>query len=81
MPTVDSNGVRGGEIVYASSANKAMLMPDLRGRSVRDVARTCSQLGLQMEARGEGRVLRQNPSAGSEVNTGQVVYLDFGRAQ
>jgi beta-lactam-binding protein with PASTA domain len=34
-----------------------------------------------MEARGEGRVLRQSPSAGSEVNTGQVVYLDFGRAQ
>jgi len=81
MPTVDSNGVRGGEIVYASSANKAMLMPDLRGRSVRDVARACAQLGLQIEARGEGRLLRQSPSAGSEVNTGQVVYLDFGRAQ
>jgi cell division protein FtsI (penicillin-binding protein 3) len=81
MPTVDSNGVRGGEIVYASSANKAILMPDLRGRSVRDVARACAQLGLQIEARGEGRLLRQSPSAGSEVNTGQVVYLDFGRAQ
>ena len=81
MPTVDSTGVRGGEIVYASSANKAMLMPDLRGRSVRDVARACAQLGLQIEARGEGRLLRQSPSAGSEVNTGQVVYLDFGRAQ
>src|SRR6185436_5254360 len=78
MPTVDSNGVRGGEIVYASSANKAILMPDLRGRSVRDVARACAQLGLQIEARGEGRLLRQSPSAGSEVNTGQVVYLDFG---
>lgn len=81
MPTVDSNGGRGGEIVYANATAKAILMPDLRGRSVRDVARTCAQLGLQIEARGEGRVLRQNPVAGSEVNTGQVVYVDFGRAQ
>jgi hypothetical protein len=38
MPTVDSNGGRGGEVVYAVATKKAMLMPDLRGRSVRDVA-------------------------------------------
>jgi membrane peptidoglycan carboxypeptidase len=81
MPTVDSNGGRSGEVVYAVATKKAMLMPDLRGRSVRDVARTCAQLGLQVEARGEGRVLKQNPSAGTEVNTGQLVYVDFGRLQ
>ncbi|HKU77394.1 MAG TPA: penicillin-binding transpeptidase domain-containing protein [Pyrinomonadaceae bacterium] len=81
MPTVDSNGGRGGEVVYAVATKKAMLMPDLRGRSVRDVARTCAQLGLQVEARGEGRVLKQNPSAGTEVSTGQLVYVDFGRLQ
>ena len=81
MPTVDSNGGRAGEIVYAKASNRAILMPDLRGRSVRDVARTCAQLGLHIEAKGEGKVLRQSPSAGSEVNTGQVVYVDFGRAQ
>ncbi|HEX3249566.1 MAG TPA: penicillin-binding protein [Pyrinomonadaceae bacterium] len=81
MPTVDNNGGRGGEVVYAVSTKKAILMPDLRGRSVRDVARTCAQLGLQVEARGEGRVLKQNPSAGTEVNTGQLIYVDFGRLQ
>src|SRR6185369_14225572 len=81
MPTVDSNGGRGGEVVYAVATKKAMLMPDLRGRSVRDVARTCAQLGLQVEARGEGRVTKQNPSAGTEVSTGQLVYVDFGRLQ
>ncbi|HJU91713.1 MAG TPA: penicillin-binding transpeptidase domain-containing protein [Pyrinomonadaceae bacterium] len=81
LPTVDSNGGRGGEVVYAVATKKAMLMPDLRGRSVRDVARTCAQLGLQVEARGEGRVLKQNPSAGTEVTTGQLIYVDFGRLQ
>src|SRR5215217_1931492 len=81
MPTVDSNGGRSGEVVYAASTRKAILMPDLRGRSVRDVARTCAQLGLQVEARGEGKVLKQNPSAGAEVSTGQLIYVDFGRSQ
>jgi beta-lactam-binding protein with PASTA domain len=81
MPTVDNNGGRGGEVVYAVATKKAILMPDLRGRSVRDVARTCAQLGLQLEARGEGRVLKQNPSAGTEVSTGQFIYVDFGRLQ
>ena len=79
LPTVDSNGGRGGEVVYAVATKKAMLMPDLRGRSVRDVARTCARLGLQVEARGEGRVMKQSPSAGMEVSTGQLVYVDFGR--
>ena len=79
LPTVDNNGSREGEVVYAVATNKAILMPDLRGRSVRDVARTCAQLGLQIEARGEGRVLKQNPAPGAEVSTGQVVYVDFGR--
>lgn len=81
LPTVESNGERGGEVVYAVSTKRAILMPDLRGRSVRDVARTCAQLGLQVEARGEGKVFKQNPSAGTEVSTGQVVYVDFGRSQ
>src|SRR5688572_10479393 len=81
LPTVDSNEGRGSEVVYAVATRKAVLMPDLRGRSVRDVARTCAQLGLQVEARGEGRVLKQKPSAGAEVSTGQLVYVDFGRAQ
>jgi cell division protein FtsI (penicillin-binding protein 3) len=81
LPTVDSNGGRGGEVVYAVATRKAIVMPDLRGRSVRDVARTCAQLGLQLEARGEGKVFKQTPAAGSEVNTGQTIYVDFGRTQ
>jgi len=80
LPTVVNNGSREGEVVYAVATSNAILMPDLRGRSVRDVARTCAQLGLQIEARGEGRVLKQNPAPGAEVSTGQVVYVDFGRA-
>jgi len=81
LPTVGNNGGRGGEVVYAVSTKKAILMPDLRGRSVRDAWLTCQQLGLQLEARGEGKVFKQSPAAGTEVNTGQTIYVDFGRVQ
>src|SRR5947209_777887 len=58
LPEVETGTTRGGEIsevVYAPAGERALLMPDLRGRSVRDVARVCAQLGLELEARGEGR--------------------------
>jgi beta-lactam-binding protein with PASTA domain len=56
-------------------------MPDLRGRSVRDVARTCAQLGLRLEASGEGRVRRQSPGPGAAVSNRQVVQIEFGRIE
>lgn len=68
------------EVVFAPATNRAALMPDLRGQSVRDVARICTQLGLRLEARGEGHATRQIPAAGSEVDPGQVVRVDFNRA-
>jgi membrane peptidoglycan carboxypeptidase len=69
------------EIVYAASTRHAVLMPDLYGRSVRDAARVCAQLGVQLEARGEGRALQQSPAAGTELDAGQVVRVDFKRSE
>ena len=55
-------------------------MPDLRGRSVRDVARICERLGLELEATGEGRALRQSPEVGAAVAPRQTVRIEFGRS-
>jgi cell division protein FtsI (penicillin-binding protein 3) len=79
FPRVAGRDRTGGEVVYTAASNRAILMPDLRGHSVRDVARTCAQLGLQVEAHGEGSVTRQSPSAGAEIQSGQVVYVEFTR--
>ncbi|MBA3570493.1 MAG: transpeptidase family protein, partial [Pyrinomonadaceae bacterium] len=79
LPSVARRDGRGGEIVYAVASSKAVLMPDLRGRSVRDVARACALLGLQVEARGEGQVIRQSPAPGTEVGPVQVVSVEFAR--
>jgi beta-lactam-binding protein with PASTA domain len=67
------------EVVFAVATKRAALMPDLRGQSVRDALRTCQQLGLQLEARGEGHAMRQTPEPGAEVDPGLVVRVDFGR--
>ncbi|HYE13129.1 MAG TPA: penicillin-binding protein [Pyrinomonadaceae bacterium] len=69
-----------GEVVYAAAGESALLMPDLRGRSVRDAALVCERLGLDLEAVGEGRAVRQSPSAGETVEAGQTVRIEFGRS-
>jgi cell division protein FtsI (penicillin-binding protein 3) len=74
-------GANVSKVVYTVATKHALVMPDLRGRSVRDAARVCEQLGLQLEARGEGRALRQSPAAGAEVENGQTVRIDFGRSE
>jgi cell division protein FtsI (penicillin-binding protein 3) len=68
------------EVVYARAAERALLMPDVRGRSVRDAARICAQLGLELEAFGEGRAVRQEPAAGARVEAGRKVRVEFGRS-
>ena len=81
LPQVASRNFSGQtkEIVFAVATRRAALMPDLRGQSVRDVLRTCQQLGLRLEARGEGHAMRQTPEPGAEVDPGLIVHVDFGR--
>ena len=68
------------EVVYAAAAERGLLMPDMRGRSVRDAARICAQLGLELEAYGEGRAVGQQPAAGALVEAGQTIRVKFGRS-
>jgi hypothetical protein len=70
---------RRSEVVFTVATRHAALMPDLRGQSVRDVARMCAQLGLRLEARGEGLATQQNPAAGVEIDSGQIVRVEFSR--
>jgi cell division protein FtsI (penicillin-binding protein 3) len=83
LPKIAARNFNGqaSEIVLAVASNRAALMPDLHGQSVRDVARTCAQLGLRLEARGDGHAVRQTPEPGAEVDPGQIVRVDFGREE
>jgi cell division protein FtsI (penicillin-binding protein 3) len=80
LPEVAERNGEVREVVFAPAGERALLMPDLRGQSVRDAARVCAQLGLELEARGEGRALLQSPEPGARIESGQVVRIDFGRS-
>src|SRR5207244_12243012 len=81
LPKVVARNFNGqsSEVVFAVATKRGAVMPDLRGQSVRDVARTCAQLGLRLEARGEGRAVRQSCEPGAEIDRGQLVQVDFSR--
>jgi cell division protein FtsI (penicillin-binding protein 3) len=80
LPRVERNSGNNSETVYVNSSKRAMLMPDLRGRSLRDVATVCAQMGLQLDARGTGRAVRQTPAKGRELGSGQVIRVEFARS-
>lgn len=80
LPVAEQGVGEVGEVVYAPARERELLMPDLRGRSVRDVARICAQLGLELEARGEGRAFRQSPEVGAALAPGQTVRIEFVRS-
>jgi cell division protein FtsI/penicillin-binding protein 2 len=79
LPTIARNFSSTREVVFAPATKRGALMPDVRGQSVKDVLRMCSQLGLNLEAKGEGRAIRQYPSAGTELSSGQTVRVQFER--
>ena len=81
LPQVTARNFSGrtSEVVLAVATSRAAVMPDLRGQSVRDAARTCARLGLVLEAVGEGKAVRQTPAPGTEVDSGQRVQVEFGR--
>ena len=81
LPRVAAKSFNGkaGEVVFAAAANRHALMPDLRGQSVRDALRMCAQLGVRLEAHGDGFATQQAPAAGTEIDPGQTVRVDFAR--
>jgi cell division protein FtsI (penicillin-binding protein 3) len=80
LPTMAKNfSSSSGDVVLTPATKHGALMPDLRGQSVRDVFRMCSQLGLNLEAKGEGKAIRQYPAARAELSSGQTVRVEFAR--
>jgi cell division protein FtsI (penicillin-binding protein 3) len=57
----------------------AVSIPDLAGKTVRDVTETCSRLGVVPSLIGSGVALEQFPEAGATVLRGSRVRVRFGR--
>ncbi len=53
------------------------LVPDLRGRSVREVFALVEGTGLDLEITGSGSAVEQQPQPGSRLSSGQTLSLVF----
>jgi cell division protein FtsI (penicillin-binding protein 3) len=67
----------GGQKVVLQVTDR--LVPDFRGRTVRDVVAESASLGLRLDIQGRGVALRQWPAAGMPVPPGARVRVAFGR--
>ena len=53
------------------------LVPDFGGKTVREVVALSTSIGLSVDLRGTGFALRQRPTAGSAVQPGQTIAVEF----
>jgi stage V sporulation protein D (sporulation-specific penicillin-binding protein) len=52
-------------------------VPDLRGKSMKEVARILSELGLHLSPEGYGISCEQSPAAGKVVTSGSTIKVRF----
>jgi cell division protein FtsI (penicillin-binding protein 3) len=61
----------------ASDGNGGWILPDLRGRSMRDALAGLESTGVALDFDGYGRVTEQSPAPGAHVAAGDAVHLRF----
>jgi len=54
-------------------------LPDYRGMALREVARQCQELGLDLNVRGSGLAVEQVPPAHAQVPAGSKIWVRFAR--
>jgi cell division protein FtsI (penicillin-binding protein 3) len=63
----------------AISADEAVVVPALEGKTVREVSEQCAKLGISPSLVGTGVALEEDPVAGTTVRRGSRIIVRFGR--
>ncbi len=70
-----------GTKVIVTTAGEAgtgqVVVPDLTGKLVREVAEITSAMGLKVKTSGSGKAIEQQPIPGTVVNQGDVITVKF----
>ncbi|MEZ5396297.1 MAG: PASTA domain-containing protein [Bryobacterales bacterium] len=84
-PPVSSLGEEPAESEAKPKGRKARIRvaavetPDFSGMTVREAIAEAAQRGLELEMNGAGLALRQDPPAGTPIQSGAIVRITFGR--
>ena len=65
------------EPIASPAAQQEGVMPDLRGKSLREVARMCRKADLRIKVVGEGLAASQKPAAGTPIQAGDLVTVEL----
>ncbi len=68
----------GGTVTLSLGFLENRVMPDLENGTLRDALIKLKNLGLDVEYTGAGRIIRQEPAAGTSVKPGQKCLLTLG---
>lgn len=66
-------------LYLSSSGEEAMTMPDLTGKTLKEVELILGNMGVEMSLVGTGKAIRQMPSAGSLIYKGNLVDVEFSQ--
>lgn len=82
-PRAQSKLSKGSQvIIYLSPFNKdqqdgEVTVPDLQGKSMKEVAKILADLGLHLSPEGYGLASQQSPQAGKIVTRGSIIKIKF----
>lgn len=85
-PAANGDKPRRNEVAVASTPNKRTenskpeatdVMPDLRGRNIRDVIGATSRLQLKLKANGNGLAVKQSLAPGTRIRPGEICAVEF----
>lgn len=74
-PLAFTSQLPGGPVEIAASANGSWVVPDLAGRSLRAAIAALAPAGVDLHVEGSGRVVSQDPLAGTLLAPGERVVL------
>lgn len=64
-------------LYLGNNGKKAMIMPDLTGKTLKEVEIISENMGLQLASVGTGKAIEQMPSAGTEIHEGDLINVEF----
>jgi cell division protein FtsI (penicillin-binding protein 3) len=67
------------EAVELTTLGSRLLLPDLSGYSVSEVMQITASHGLKLKVSGSGRAIQQDPPAGTVVESGGHIHVEFAR--
>ena len=64
-------------LYIGSSTDETIIMPDLSGKTVKEVTELLKNMGLEFTPVGSGKAVKQMPSAGTMVKKGNMASVEF----